>query len=271
MKDYYTILQVTKSSTEDEIRKNYRRLAMRYHPDRNPDSPEAEEKFKEVAEAYGVLTDPVKRRQYNRMRARGKRSSPGADGSEDFSYSQEDILRDLFRDPRFQHMFRGLLHEFQRSGFRSSSNFIRKSFFNGKGGIFLGGIFFVGSLAGPMISKATRKTLSGNSSLLKSVTSSVGSMLKLRPQKDTPRNVQNREIRKKLYHYDTTYHTPLTTEELEQGKTIQIVVYADSGEQTLKVKIPAGSRNGQKLRIRGKGRSGPYGRGDLFLNLVQQD
>ena len=71
MKDYYKILELTPKCTEDEIRKNYRKLAMRYHPDRNPDDPAAEEKFKEVAEAYGVLTDPKKRREYNLCRASG--------------------------------------------------------------------------------------------------------------------------------------------------------------------------------------------------------
>ncbi|MGA7277528.1 MAG: DnaJ domain-containing protein, partial [Desulfocapsaceae bacterium] len=55
MKDYYQILDVTIEAGEDEIRRSYRRLAMQYHPDRNPDDPQAEEKFKEVAEAYGVL------------------------------------------------------------------------------------------------------------------------------------------------------------------------------------------------------------------------
>ena len=59
MKDYYRILGVCQSSEEDEIRKNYRKLAMQYHPDRNPDVADAEEKFKELAEAYGVLTDPI--------------------------------------------------------------------------------------------------------------------------------------------------------------------------------------------------------------------
>jgi len=271
MKDYYKILKVTKSSTEDEIRKNYRKLAMQYHPDRNPDSPEAEEKFKEVAEAYGVLTDPVKRRRYNRSRASGKGDFSSANGTESFSYSQEDILRDLFRDPRFQRMFRGLLHEFQRSGFRSSSNFVKKSFFNGKGGIFFGGIFLFGSLAGPVISKTTRKALSGNSSLLKSVGSTVGSMLKSGQKESRAAKNQGPKIRKQLKHYDTTYHTPLTPRELNLGKTIQVVVYGDTGEQTLRVKIPPGSTVGRKLRIKGKGRPGPYGRGDLYLNLVQQE
>ncbi|BCL63034.1 hypothetical protein DGMP_37270 [Desulfomarina profundi] len=258
MKNYYEILQVTATSTEDEIRRNYRRLAMRYHPDRNPDSPEAEEKFKEIAEAYGVLTDPVKRQQYDRMKASGN----GATG---FTYSQEDILRDLFKDPRFQQMFNGLLREFQRSGFRSSSHFIKNSFFRGKGGIFLGGIFFVGSMAGPLLSRTAKKSIGNNSSLLKSLTSTLGSLLG-----GHGRQEDRKEETKQLPDYDTTYHTPLSADELKRGKTIQVVVYGNRGEQTLKVKIPPNSRNGQKLRIKGKGRPGPYGRGDLYLNLVEQ-
>ncbi len=261
MKNYYEILQVTATSTEDEIRRNYRRLAMRYHPDRNPESPEAEEKFKEIAEAYGVLTDPVKRQQYDRMKASGNSGATG------FTYSQEDILRDLFKDPRFQQMFNGLLREFQRSGFRSSSNFIKNSFFRGKGGIFLGGIFFVGTMAGPLLSKTAKKSIGSRSSLLQSVTSTLGSLL----GRGSRRKDVTREEPRQLPDYDTTYHTPLSSEELRRGKTIQVVVYGDRGEQTLKVKIPPGSRNGQKLRIKGKGRPGPYGRGDLYLNLVEQE
>ena len=271
MKDYYKILLVTRSSTEDEIRRNYRRLAMQYHPDRNPDSREAEEKFKDIAEAYGVLTDPVKKRQYNRQKAKSRDDSYSCEnGEEAFSYSQEDILRDLFKDPRFQRMFRGMLHEFQKSGFRSNSNFIKKSLFNGKGGIFLGGIFFFGSLAGPMLSRAARKTTSGNSSLLKSVGSSIGSILGSTENKSSQTKTTSPDLRKQLERHDTTYYTPLTAEEMKQGKTVQVVVYGNSGEQTLKVKIPPGSTIGRKLRIRGKGRPGPYGRGDLYLNLVLQ-
>ena len=56
-RDYYTVLGVLKSATKDDVKKAYRKLAMKYHPDRNPDNKEAEEKFKEAATAYEVLSD----------------------------------------------------------------------------------------------------------------------------------------------------------------------------------------------------------------------
>ena len=66
-RDYYEVLGVSKNASEDEIKKAYRKLAIKYHPDRNPDDPEAEAKFKEAAEAYDVLHDPQKRQQYDQF------------------------------------------------------------------------------------------------------------------------------------------------------------------------------------------------------------
>ena len=63
--DYYEILGVSKTATADEIKKSYRTLAFKYHPDRNPDNPEAEEKFKQVNTAYDILGDEAKRRNYD--------------------------------------------------------------------------------------------------------------------------------------------------------------------------------------------------------------
>ena len=68
MKDYYKILGVSENATEDEIKKVFRQLAMTYHPDRNPDNKEAEEKFKAVSEANEILSDPVKRKEYDAKR-----------------------------------------------------------------------------------------------------------------------------------------------------------------------------------------------------------
>ena len=66
-RDYYDILGVSKSANADEIKAAYRKLALKYHPDRNPNNKEAEEKFKEAAEAYEVLSDQEKRKRYDQF------------------------------------------------------------------------------------------------------------------------------------------------------------------------------------------------------------
>ena len=67
MRDYYEILGVTKGSSDTDIKKAYRKVAMKYHPDRNPGNKEAESKFKEAAEAYSILSDQNKRSQYDQF------------------------------------------------------------------------------------------------------------------------------------------------------------------------------------------------------------
>ena len=64
-RDYYEVLGVTKSASESEIKKAYRQMALKYHPDKNPDDKDAEEKFKEAAEAYEVLSNPDKKSRYD--------------------------------------------------------------------------------------------------------------------------------------------------------------------------------------------------------------
>jgi curved DNA-binding protein len=95
-RDYYEVLGVKKTATEEEIKKAYRKLAMKHHPDRNPGNKQAEERFKEINEAYAVLSDKAKRQQYDQF------------GPSGFSqrFSQEDIFRgfdisDLFKDLGF--------------------------------------------------------------------------------------------------------------------------------------------------------------------------
>jgi molecular chaperone DnaJ len=85
--EYYEVLGVSKNATEDEIKKAYRKLALQYHPDRNPGDQEAEAKFKEINEAHGVLSDPNKRRSYDRfgMRDRSGDFGPPPDMADFFN------------------------------------------------------------------------------------------------------------------------------------------------------------------------------------------
>ncbi len=96
-KDYYEVLGVAKGASADDIKKSFRKLAVKYHPDRNPGDTAAEEKFKEINEAYAVLSDPEKRKKYDTF------------GSADFhqQYSQEDIFRNFDFSGTFQDMGMG--------------------------------------------------------------------------------------------------------------------------------------------------------------------
>lgn len=98
-RDYYEVLGVTKTASADEIKKAYRKLALQYHPDRNPGDKVCEEKFKEAAEAYAVLSDPEKRAQYDQFgHSLGSGGFQGFQGFEDAFRGFGDIFGDLFDD-----------------------------------------------------------------------------------------------------------------------------------------------------------------------------
>lgn len=198
-KDYYKILGVDKNADKEKIKKAYRKLAMKYHPDQNKGDKAAEEKFKDISEAYAVLYDDDKRRQYDRF------------GAEGFGrrYTNEDIFRGFD--------FSSVFSEFGFGGEDILSQFFgAEARRRGHGGASRG---FAGMGAQP------------------------------RKGQDYAGEVQ------------------ITLEESVLGGT-RIVTLPGSGER-VSVKIPAGIREGNKLRVQGKGGTAVIGgpRGDLFLRV----
>src|SRR5437763_14085068 len=94
--DYYKILGVGKNATDDEIRKAYRRLARKYHPDRNSGDKQAEERFKEISQAHDVLSDSEKRKAYDRGSGPFGFGAPGGFDPEAFAGGFGDLLSNLF-------------------------------------------------------------------------------------------------------------------------------------------------------------------------------
>lgn len=233
-RDYYEVLGVSKGADDAAIKKAYRKLAKKYHPDTNAGDARAEQKFKEITEAYTVLSDPEKRKLYDRFghaafdgsapnsgytgsgydgRARGYKSgsysygNSGNGGFHEYHFeSSDDIFGDIFGD-----FFKGSQGGFRSSGFSGSHGF------SGSGG-FAGNNGFSGKGA------------------------------------------------------DLTAEISVTFDEAIEGCDKVITLQGqdrNSKPQSLQVHIPAGIENGKSIRLRGKGQPGvgQGENGDLFLKV----
>lgn len=206
-KDFYKVLGVSKDVTPAELKKVYRKLARKYHPDSNPGDAAAEAKFKEISEAHSVLGDPEQRKEYDQIRAMGsgaRFTAPGSAGQGGF----DDVFGGMFgqgggargyttqQGGNFDDVFSGL---FGNGGFGSSSGGYR-----GYGG-------------------PTRGR-------------------------------------------DVTAHTTIDFLTATRGETITLQA---SDGKPIKVKIPAGVADGQKIKLRGKGQPSPDGgeAGDIVLTV----
>jgi curved DNA-binding protein CbpA len=271
-KDYYTILGVPHNATEEKIKQAYRRLALKYHPDRNPGDPHAEERFKEVSEAYGVLADRDKRRRYD-----VEGTSFRGTGHQ---YRQEDIFRDMFRNPDAYDLFRDLSREFEKHGIRFDQEFINRVFFGGRG-FFFGGVFF----GGPMFGKTSFFQGPGRPTFFKTQTRAP--TLEKRKKQGIKGGILSRLGQKAeallLGHpprvlaenktLDIIYDLTLTRHDADSGSKVRIAFKRSKRPEKLEVTIPPGTKSGSRLRLRGKGMRDPRGGppGDLYLHVRVAD
>lgn len=210
-KDYYKLLGVERGATKDEISKAFKKLARKYHPDLNPGNKEAEEKFKDINEAYEVLKDEEKRKMYDQLGPNWKdgQNFQGAPGFENY------------------HMNFG-------GGSGRGMSFDGSSFSD-----FFETLFGGGGLGGQ--SRGTKSSygndpFSGFSS--------------------APR--RGRDIEANL---------DLTLEEATKGGQKTLSLNTGKGQRSLEVKIPAGVKDGIRIRLAGQGEAGQGGNGDLYLKV----
>lgn len=273
LKDYYRLLEISPQASPEEIKKAYRRLAFAYHPDRNPeDRPLAENKFKEITEAYGILIDPQKRTRYDQIRSRGTDFQQSRGRTQQGAFSRDQILRDLFQNPYARHIFKDLEQEFRRQGFRFDSNFIKQTLFGGKG-VFIGGIFFISLFGSRGLSRQgaghlradTRKQISkpDRPPLLRLLGEKAG----LLPAGGEQANTL--QLRRK----DRLYELHITPAQAARGDRIPMQISPKHKPEKLWVSIPAGICSGTRLRLAGKGKPGRLGSppGDLFIKVLVQD
>jgi molecular chaperone DnaJ len=204
-KDFYKILGVAKDASDADIKKAYRKLARQHHPDRNAGDVASEKKFKDISEAYSVLSDPEERQQYDAIRAMGggARFAPGGAGGAAGGAGFEDLFGGLFTGGGGRH-----------TGGFSTAGGIPPEFAD----LFGGG--YGGAPTG----------------------------FQRAPQKGA----------------DRTASTTISFAGSIRGTTIGL---REPDGEVIDVRIPAGIKDGQKVRVRGKGQYGPAGNGDLMVTV----
>lgn len=272
--DYYEVLGIDRNASTEDIKKAYRRMAMKYHPDKNKDDPDAEEKFKEASEAYEVLTDPEKRKLYDQYGHQGVDSQFGPGGFQwsDFTHASDfsDIFGDLFGsdDGLFGSIF----------GDAFGSRFSSRSRARAEERAHRGEDLRISiSLSLEEIARGVRKRIKLNTKTTCDICHGTGSpdgKLQTCPQCNGSGRVQH--IRHSIFGSMSTVSVCPTCQ--GSGTIIKNKCPRCHGEgrisdvKTVTVEIPPGIEDGQTLRLPGQGNAGLQGgyAGDLLVTIKEK-
>jgi molecular chaperone DnaJ len=270
-KDYYALLGVKKDASESEIKKAYRKLAQKYHPDANPGDSSAEERFKEITQAYEVLKDDKKRKQYDQMR---EMLESGYVGFGSFPRGSRRIRVEDFGD---------LGDLFSRSGYAGGFDDLFGGLF-GQGGAARKGadierqatITFAEALEGTTLT-LTVPDSSGQRQLKVRIPPGVndGDRIRLAAKGGSaPPGGQPGDLYVRVSvtphpffgrrGHDLTLKLPVTIAEAALGAEVDVPTLNGS---KVKLKIPPGTQPGKTFRVRGRGGAGASARGDLLVTI----
>ncbi len=262
-RDYYEILEVSKTASADEIKKSYRKVAMKFHPDRNPGDKAAEEKFKEAAEAYEVLSDSDKRAKYDRYGHAGVSNGHGGFGGG--GMNMEDIFSqfgDVFGDDIFGSFFGG-----RRGGGQSRTQGVRGS-----------NLRIKIRLTYEEIAKGANKNIKVKKHVLCSTCHGSGARDKGSVQTCTTCGGSG-QVRRVSNTFLGQMQTVTTCPACNGEGTVITAKCATCkgegrvyGEEVVNIDIPAGVQEGMQLSLSGKGNAGERGGhpGDLII-LIEEE
>ncbi len=293
--DFYTVLDVPRNASEDEIKKSYRKLAMKFHPDKNPGNKKAEEKFKEITEAYETLSDPKKRDLYNQFGHAGSDFSgqygggPGGNPFEGFSRGGGAGFGGFRGQQQGQESFQDIFGDLFGDVF--SSGGAGRGFQRGPKKVRGADLRYTLNISLEDAAKGTDKVISfvrqksgkdENAKLSVKIPAGIkqGQRLKLSNEGDTPPagatsggpgdlyvivNILDHELFTR-HDDDLNLDLPISFVDAAFGSEVEIPTL--SGR--LSLKVPAGTHSGQVLRVKGKGmsKSDGFGSGDLLVKIL---
>lgn len=288
-KDYYSILGITKTASPEEIKQAFRKLARKYHPDVNPGNKQAEAKFKEVNEAYEVLSDPDKRKKYDQYgqywKQVGDGGFPGGAGVDmgGFDFGQygsfNDFLNDLFggagpRTNRQSYSYRTSTGK-PGTGFGGFNDF---GFQDMGGGAAQDSEYTISLSFAEGFAGVQKRFSLGNETIDVRIPAGAktGTRLRVRGKGQVnPMTQQRGDLYLKVelqphsfFQFEGDHllcEVPITPDEAALGASIDV----PTPDGSVNVKLPAGVRSGQSLRLRGKGWPlAKGGRGDQFVKVA---